>query len=286
MNLNKLRIEEILKKFLEEDCYFKDISSEVIQKDSNISAKILAKSDGYISGLDEIKILFNLLDIKVVLYKTDGEKIISGDIIALLEGNTRNILLGERLALNLLIHMSSITTTTREYINIVKRMGKKVIIACTRKTLPGLRIFQKKAVELGGGDTHRFSLDDMILLKDTHLKYYKGNIEKLLEKMKEKASFSKKIEIEVEKVEDIIIAAKNGADIIMCDNMTPDDVKKSIELLDKSNLRKNKKILVEVSGGITINTIQNYLEANPDIISSSDITLFPSIKVDLSLRFD
>ena len=286
MNLNKIRVEEILKKFLEEDCYFNDISSEVINEDHTISAKIISKSSGYISGLEEINLLFNLLNIKVKLYKKDGERINLGDIIVTLEGNIRNILLGERLALNLLTHMSSITTTTKKFLNIINESGKNIILACTRKTLPGLRIFQKKAVKIGGGDTHRFSLDDMILLKDTHLKYYNGNIEKLLKVVKEKASFTKKIEIEIEKVEDIVPAVKNGADIIMCDNMTPENVRKSIELLDQSNLRKNKNILIEVSGGITLDNIQKYIDVNPDIISTSDITSFPLIKVDLSLRFD
>ena len=286
MNLNKIRVEEILKKFLEEDCYFNDISSEVIHEDHTISAKIISKSSGYISGLEEINLLFNLLNIKVKLYKKDGERINLGDIIVTLEGNIRNILLGERLALNLLTHMSSITTTTKKFLNIINESGKNIILACTRKTLPGLRIFQKKAVKIGGGDTHRFSLDDMILLKDTHLKYYNGNIEKLLKVVKEKASFTKKIEIEIEKVEDIVPAVKNGADIIMCDNMTPENVRKSIELLDQSNLRKNKNILIEVSGGITLDNIQKYIDVNPDIISTSDITSFPLIKVDLSLRFD
>ena len=286
MNLNKIRVEEILKKFLEEDCYFNDISSEVIHEDHTISAKIISKSSGYISGLEEINLLFNLLNIKVKLYKKDGERINLGDIIVTLEGNIRNILLGERLALNLLTHMSSITTTTKKFLNIINESGKNIILACTRKTLPGLRIFQKKAVKIGGGDTHRFSLDDMILLKDTHLKYYNGNIEKLLKVVKEKASFTKKIEIEIEKVEDIVPAVRNGADIIMCDNMTPENVRKSIELLDQSNLRKNKNILIEVSGGITLDNIQKYIDVNPDIISTSDITSFPLIKVDLSLRFD
>ncbi|MBY9008102.1 MAG: carboxylating nicotinate-nucleotide diphosphorylase [Candidatus Lokiarchaeota archaeon] len=286
MNLNKIRVEEILKKFLEEDCYFNDISSEVIPENSLNTAKIISKSSGYISGLEEATVLFKLLNIKIILHKKDGEKIKSGDIILRLEGNTRNILLGERLALNLLTHMSAITTTTKKFLDIIHNSGKKIILSCTRKTLPGLRIFQKKAVHIGGGDTHRFSLDDMVLLKDTHLKYYDGNIEKILKVTRQKVSYSKKIEIEIEKVEDIIIAAKNGADIIMCDNMTPENVKKSIELLEQSNLRKNKNILVEVSGGITLDNIHEYLDSSPDIISVGDITSFPSTKIDLSLRFD
>ncbi len=286
MNLNKIRVEELFKAFLKEDCYFNDVSSEIIPEDSVTSANIIAKSNGYIAGLEEIKILFNLLNIEVFLSKKDGEAIKPGDNILKLKGNTRHILLCERIALNLLINMSSITTTTKEFIRIIHKSGKKIILSCTRKTLPGLRIFQKKAVYLGGGDTHRFSLDDMVLLKDTHLRYYMGNIENLLKIIRNKVSYSKKIEIEIEKVEDILVAAKNGADIIMCDNMSPENVKKAIYLLNQSNLRENKNILVEVSGGITLDNISDYLDSEPDIISIGDLTSFPAMKVDLSLRFE
>jgi nicotinate-nucleotide pyrophosphorylase (carboxylating) len=180
--------------------------------------------------------------------------------------------------------MSAITTTTREYVNLVKVSGKNVKIAATRKTIPGLRIFEKKAVLMGGGETHRFSLDDMILLKDTHLKYYNGDVKKLLEEVKAKASFSKKIEIEIENVDDVLIAAKNGADIIMLDNMSPDQVEDAITILKNHKLRDN--VIIEISGGINKETIVDYIIADPDIISIGNLTQFPSTQVDLSLRFD
>ncbi|MGV9171147.1 MAG: carboxylating nicotinate-nucleotide diphosphorylase, partial [Promethearchaeia archaeon] len=192
-------------------------------------------------------------------------------------------LLIERIGLNLLTHMSAITSTTREYVNVIKKMNKRTRIAGTRKTLPGLRIFEKAAIEIGGGDPHRFSLDDMILLKDTHLRYYEGKIEALLKDVKEKASFTKKIEIEIEKVDDVLTAAKNGADIIMLDNMNAKEVKEAIKLLKEHHLRE--KVLIEISGGINIDNIGSYLEVEPDIISTSHLTQFPSEKVDLSLRF-
>ena len=129
-----------------------------------------------------------------------------------------------------------------------------------------------------------FSLDDCVLLKDTHLKFYEGNVEKLLKDAKKKASFTKKIEIEVEKVEDVLIAAQNGADIIMFDNMDPNDVRKAINLLKKSNLRE--RVTIEVSGNITTENLLDYVEKEPDIISTSQLTLFPFEKVDLSLRFE
>ena len=218
------------------------------------------------------------------LKKKDGEEVNNGDVIVELRGNTRDILLGERTGLNLITHMSAITTTARKYFKIIKDSGKNVKIACTRKTTPGIRIFEKKAAELGYADTHRFSLDDMVLLKDTHLKYYNGEIEKLLSDIKKRNSFSKKIEIEIEKVEDILTAAKNGADIVMLDNMGPDQVEDAINSLKENNLRD--KIIVEVSGGITQDNIIDYLLSEPDVISLSLITQFPSKQVDFSLRFD
>ena len=284
MSYNQITIERKLKEFLEEDCSFKDITSQMIPPDSVSSARIVAKSEGYISGLDELTRLYNLLGVKTVLMKKDGEEIQKGDIIAKIEGTTQNILLGERVILNLITHMSAVTTTTRKFTNLIKNSGKKTKIACTRKTIPGLRIFEKKAVELGGGDTHRFSLDDMVLLKDTHLKFYEGKVEKLLKEAKQKVSFSKKVEVEIEKVEDILPAVHHGADIIMLDNMTPPQVKETVKILREKGLRE--KILIEVSGGITLENIGEYLIPEPDIISSSQLTQHPLEHVDLSLKFD
>ncbi|MFX0028979.1 MAG: carboxylating nicotinate-nucleotide diphosphorylase [Candidatus Hermodarchaeota archaeon] len=280
---NRFIIQNKLKEFINEDCNFADVSSNVIPEDAETSAKIYAKSTGYVSGLKEIEILFDMLEVSMDFKIKDGEEFKNGDLIAELQGKTRNILLGERLGLNLLTHMSAITSTTKKYRERIINAGKKVKIACTRKTTPGLRIFEKKAVEIGGGDPHRFSLDE-VLLKDTHLRFYKGDIEKLLTEIKKKVSFTKKIEIEIEKVEDVLIAAKNGADIIMLDNFTPDQVEDAITLLKQNNLREN--VIIEVSGGIHPENIVDYLLSEPDIISSGQLTQFPSEFVDFSLRFD
>ena len=237
MSFNHVLIEEKIKDFLKEDCRYSDVSSQIIPEKPHVSARIIAKSGGFLSGLEEIEILFNLLKVEIILKKNDGEEVKQGDIVLELKGNPRSILLGERTGLNLLTHMSAITTTVKKYLKIVRNSGKNVKIACTRKTLPGLRIFEKKAVSLAGleADTHRFSLDDMILLKDTHLRYYKGDVEKLLNDVRQRASFTKKIEIEIEKIEDVLIAARNGADIIMLDNMSPEQVKKALNLLKEND---------------------------------------------------
>ena len=280
---NRLIIQKKLKEFIEEDCNFADVSSSVIPENAETTAKIIAKSAGYISGLKEIEIIFDILNVSTVFKKEEGEAFKEGDLITELQGKTRDILLGERVGLNLLTHMSAITSTTKKFVEIIKNMGKNVKIACTRKTTPGLRIFEKKAVELGGGDPHRFSLDE-VLLKDTHLRFYKGDIEKLLGDIKKKVSFTKKIEIEIEEVGDVLTAAKNGADIIMLDNFTPDQVEDALDLLKQNNLREH--VIVEVSGGINPENIVDYLLSDPDVISSGQITQFPSEQMDFSLRFD
>ena len=284
MKFNNLILERKIREFLEEDCHFGDISSSIIPENAISSAKIIAKSSGYISGLEELNLLYNILNVTVDLLKKDGDRVKKGDILANLKGETQSILYGERTALNLLSHMSAITTTTRKYVDIIKDSGKRVKIVGTRKTLPGLRIFEKKAVVLGGGENHRFSLDDMVLLKDTHLKYFDGNIEKMMIEIKKNTSFTKKIEIEIERVEDVLIAAKFGADIIMLDNMNPDQVEDAISILKSNNVRG--KVIIEVSGGISLDNIVDYVIAEPDIISSSELTQFPFEKVDISLRFD
>jgi len=284
MSYNRILIKEKLKKFLIEDNSFIDVSSNAIPKESVSSATIIAKSDGYLSGLEELGILYQLLKVNVISNKEDGDQINKGDIVAKIDGVSRNILLGERVGLNLMSHMSAITTTTRKFVKIIEDSGKNVKIACTRKTLPGLRLFEKKAVDLGGGDTHRFSLDDMVLLKSTHLKFYKGNIVKLLKDVRSRVSFTKKIEIEIENVNDVLNAVKNKADIIMLDNMNPDKVQDAINLLKQEKLRD--QVLIEVSGNITQENIFDYLISEPDVISTSVLTQKPTEFVDYSLRFD
>ncbi|MFW9881281.1 MAG: nicotinate-nucleotide diphosphorylase, partial [Candidatus Thorarchaeota archaeon] len=141
---NRIVIQRKIKEFIEEDCNYADVSSSIIPDHAETTAKIIAKSSGYISGLEELKILFDLLNVSTVFKKKDGNGFSKGDIIAELRGKTRDILLGERVVLNLITHMSAITSTTKRFVEIIKNAGKNVKIACTRKTTPGLRIFEKK----------------------------------------------------------------------------------------------------------------------------------------------
>jgi len=280
---NRIVVKKKIQEFLEEDCYFQDITSEVIPENKNIKAQIIAKSSGYVSGLKEIDLLFEFLNVDIILFKKDGDKVAENDLVCELSGNARNILYGERTSLNILTRMSAITSSARDLIKIVEKLKKKTIIACTRKITPGFRIFEKRAVVLGGADTHRWNLDDMVLIKDTHLKYYSGDVKKILKKSRKLTSFTKKIEIEVENTTDALIAAKNGVDIIMLDNMKPNQIDETIKALEAEGLRKN--ILLEASGGINIENIEEYIKTGINIISLGSLTLFPHKRVDFSLEF-
>lgn len=280
---NRIVVKKKIQEFLEEDCYFQDITSEVIPENKNIKAQIIAKSSGYVSGLKEIDLLFEFLNVGTILFKKDGNKVAENDLVCELSGNARNILYGERTSLNILTRMSAITSSARDLIKIVEKLKKNTIIACTRKITPGFRIFEKRAVVLGGADTHRWNLDDMVLIKDTHLKYYSGDVKKILKKSRKLTSFTKKIEIEVENTIDALIAAKNGVDIIMLDNMKPNQIDETIKALEAEGLRKN--ILLEASGGINIENIEEYIKTGINIISLGSLTQFPHKRVDFSLEF-
>jgi len=267
-----LPYELLFQKFLEwikEDIPFFDITSEIIDENKKCRAIILAKKSGIVAGVRIISKFYEKLGIKVKVLKDEGSRVKKGDIILEIIGNARKILMTERVILNLLSHMSGIATVTRNIIEKVKKVNPKIIIAATRKTLPGLRLFEKYAVKIGGGDTHRMSLTDMILIKDNHLKII-GDVEKAVKKAKKLASFTKKIEIEVSSLKDAIKAAKSGADIIMLDNMSPNEIKEVIETLKKLGLRD--KILIEASGGITPENIEEYAKTGVDIISLGYLT--------------
>lgn len=255
--------------FLEEDLPFGDLTSEILP-DKNIIAYIENLEPCVIAGIEFTRILLNRLGIEYEVHVNDGDEIPEKTKIITLKGNCKKIFEIERAVLNLLMHLSGIATKTRRLVRIAREINPKVKISATRKTIPGLRYFEKKAVEIGGGDTHRYSLSDMVLIKKNHVKIFES-IEKAVEYFKSKVSFSKKIEIEVSDVEDAIKAAKLGIDIVMLDNMKPDEVKKVIEILKKLRLRD--KVLIEVSGGIDEHNIIEYVKAEPDIISTSAITM-------------
>ena len=261
-------MDKITEYMLAEDKGFGDITSDAVVEDGKVvTGSIVSKDEGILAGIDIIKDLFEEYGVKVNFWLKDGTVISSGDVIMSFIGEARIILLLERTALNLSMRMSGVATAANHYVDLVKEYDVRV--AGTRKTSPAIGKFDKYALKVGGADTHRFSLDDMVLIKDNHIATCKSPLDALL-KAKENTSFSKKIEIEVESLEDAVECVKNGADIVMLDNMNPDEVKEVIGQLENLNIRQNS--LIEVSGGITEKTILDYAKLGVDIISIGALT--------------
>jgi len=271
LNMPETLLRNKLKVFLEEDIGFGDLTTELmVPPDTKIRAQIIVKENAVIAGLSELKIIFeDIVGAKFRQLVNEGEEVPSNTVIAEIEGDGRAILSAERTALNILSRMCGIATATRKLVKIIKNAGLNVKIAATRKTAPGLRYFDKRAVIVGGGDPHRFRLDDQILIKDNHI-VIAGGIGEALKKAYASASFSKKIEVEAKTLNEVVEAAKLGVDIIMLDNMSVEEAKETIEALKRLGLRD--KVLIEISGGINEENLLDYARLNPDIISVGKIT--------------
>ena len=252
-----------LEHFIEEDIGYNDVSC-IIVPDCKMQAEVISKEDGIAAGLAEATQIFEYFEVFSTTDLTDGSAIRKNDVIFALEGGARPILRAERLALNFLGRMSGIATLTKRYVE--KANGTR--IACTRKTTPGFRKFEKKAVIAGGGDPHRFNLSDAVLIKDNHIAVM--GLEKAIKAAQSTASFTQKIEIEVEDAESAIRAARLGVDIIMFDNMAPDEIEKTIGSLTEMGLRD--RIVLEASGGITLDNISDYAGTGVDVISAGALT--------------
>ncbi len=274
-------LDKIIEYMLAEDEGFGDITSNaVVEEGKIVSAYIKSKDEGILAGIDVIRDLFEEFGVNVSFWLKDGTEISHGDVLISLKGDARTILLLERTALNMLMRMSGVATAANHYVGLVKDFDVRV--AGTRKTSPAIGKFDKYALKVGGADPHRFSLDDMVLIKDNHIATCASPLEALL-KAKANTSFSKKIEIEVESLEDAIDCVKNGADIVMLDNMNPDEVKEVLDELEELNIRQNS--LIEVSGGITDETIVDYASLGVDIISIGALT-HSSRSLNFSLKIE
>jgi len=274
-------VEETLEKFLDEDIGHGDITTDaLVDPAAKATGKIVCKERAVIAGLSESIILLKILGCEGKPRVRDGQEVPPGTIILEVSGSGSALLKGERVLLNLLSHMSGVATATSELVNIVRKNRGSARIACTRKTLPGLRYFEKRAVELGGGDTHRLRLDDAVLIKDNHL-VLAGSITSAVRKAKAKVSFTKKVEVEATTSDQAVEAALAGADIVLLDNMTHQHVKKSVNLLEARNLRDH--LLVEVSGGITRENLGSYVKTGVDVISVGAIT-HSAKAIDMSLE--
>jgi nicotinate-nucleotide pyrophosphorylase (carboxylating) len=265
--------------FLAEDIKNSDITSEALLSEEKARAIIIAKQDCVIAGLEEAIEIFSYLGLDVKTDTGDGIKTSKGDVILMIEGRAKDILAGERLALNFLGRMSGIATETRKLVDKCNKINLDLKIAATRKTTPGFREFEKKAVVLGGGEPHRYCLDDAFLIKDNHLKLLPSIEEAVLRaKKSEYAQKGKKVEIEVENLDDAIRAVKAEADIVMLDNMSSKDAKEAYLKIKDAN----RDVIVEISGGVTPDNIEEYAE-HADMISLGYLT--HSIKaMDFSLE--
>ena len=254
-----------LKRFLDEDIGNGDITSKLLQK-KRIRAKIITREETVVAGTKFAKYIFSLKKCRTQILKKDGSVSKVNQTILEINGNARDVLTCERTVLNLLSRMCGIATQTNNLKKQIKSAGSKSKVFATRKTAPGLRFFDKEAVKIGGGEKHRMTLNEMIMIKDNHLAVGKS-IEDILEKAKKTGG---KIEIEVESQKDAILCAKLGADIIMLDNFSPDRIKKTIKKL--TELRLRNKVILEASGRINSKNIARYARTNVDMISVGNVT--------------
>lgn len=273
--MNYLAVDNIIKNALLEDIPNRDISTDcVIDEKSICSVELLCKEEGIIAGLEVFKRVFEVLgNVEVEFYKKDGEKVYHKEKIGVLKGNTRNVLMGERTALNLLQRMSGIATLTNKFVNEINHTKAKLLD--TRKTTPNLRILEKYSVKTGGGCNHRFNLSDGVMLKDNHISAA-GGIKNAVKKAKENSSFVRKIEVETESLDMVKEALEAQADIIMLDNMNLDTAKKAVEMI-------GDKALIEFSGNVELENIKSIAEIGVDYISVGALTHSAKI-LDLSMK--
>jgi len=271
-----LNTKKELARFLAEDINRGDITSTILSN-KKITATIIARQDGIVAGTKHTKEIFVMKQCRVQIIRRDGQQIKANQRVLVISGPAKQILSCERTALNLLSRMSGIATATNQLVRQIKKVSKKTDLYSTRKTAPGLRYFDKEAVEIGGGKKHRVTLSDMIMIKDNHIAS-EGSIVKLIKRAKKKA---KVFEVEVDTFSDAILAASLGVPIIMLDNFSPQMIRKTILQLEKMKLRKN--IRLEVSGGISAQNIKEFAKTGVDMISVGGIT--NSVKaIDFSLE--
>ncbi|MCI5938049.1 MAG: carboxylating nicotinate-nucleotide diphosphorylase [Eubacterium sp.] len=272
----QLNADELILQALREDITSEDITTNAVMPEKKMGCvELICKQDGIIAGLDVFARVFELLDssTEITFLCKDGEEVKNGQRMALLKGDIRVLLSGERVALNYLQRMSGIATYTKSIAKLFE--GTKTKLLDTRKTTPNMRVFEKYAVKVGGGYNHRYNLSDGVLLKDNHIGAA-GSVKKAVEMAKEYAPFVRKIEIEVENLEMVKEAVEAGADIIMLDNMSPEDMVKAIEIIDG-------RAETECSGNVTRENVERLTQIGVDYISSGALTHSAPI-LDISLK--
>lgn len=272
----KLIMDRLIKQALEEDIGNEDVTTNSVMREYKRGrVKLICKQDGVICGLSVFERVFKLLDEHTIIeiFVKDGDKVKKGQRLAMVSGDIRVLLSGERVALNFLQRMSGIATYTRQVADLLK--GSKTKLLDTRKTTPNMRVFEKYAVRAGGGNNHRYNLSDGVLLKDNHIGAA-GGVKKAVEMAREYAPFVRKIEVEVENLDMCREALEAGADIIMLDNMSVEDMKKAVEMI-------GGRALTECSGNITLENVERIKQTGVDFVSSGALTHSAPI-LDLSLK--
>jgi nicotinate-nucleotide pyrophosphorylase (carboxylating) len=259
-------VEDLLR-FIREDAPWGDVTSEAVVPDVACRAVVRANDPGTVAGLAEARALFEHFGVTVRERIPDGRAVAPGAILLELDGPARAVLLVERTALNIIGRMSGIATRTREAVDAVRTVSPDVRVAATRKTAPGLRVLDKKAVMLGGGDPHRYCLSDMVLIKDNHLVLVP--LPEAIRRARRESAY-RTVEVEVETAEDAITAAKAGADVVLLDNMAPDAVRETVRALSERGLRD--RLILEVSGGVGAGDLAGYAATGIDIISMGALT--------------
>ena len=267
--LNNFIVRDFVKKALIEDIGYGDITTDYVcsylKGDETFEVNLRTRADGIFCGVDVFKIVFDILSegsVSVEFFVSDGDEIKKDEILAKIKGNPRFILTGERLALNFVQRMSGIATYTKKFTDILKPYN--VSMADTRKNTPNFRMFEKYAAKIGGARLHRFNLCDCVMLKDNHIALLGGDIKKAVQMVREQNSYTHKIEVECDTIEQVKDAISAKADIIMLDNMDLDEIKKCVQLIDK-------KAIVEISGNVTLDKLPELAKTGIDVISSSSI---------------
>lgn len=268
-------IKKFVKKALEEDVGRGDLFS-LVGKESFASANIICKDEGVFAGRSYVKTLCKMQKLDVKFYVKDGDAVHKGDIVALIEGKSKAILMVERTLLNMMQHASGIATNVAKYQTIVQDFPIKLLD--TRKTRPHLRIFEKYAIRCGGGSNHRMGLDDCLMIKDTHLKTI-DDLKIFITEARQKLPFTCKIEVECEDIEFAKFAMQCGADIVMCDNMIPADIASVVTY----KTEHFSHVLLEASGNITTENIVTYAKTGVDAISSGSL-IHQATWLDFSMR--
>ena len=273
-----LIVDEHIKRALREDITSEDVSTAAVMPEAHRgTVELIAKQDGVIAGLQVFERTFKILDpaARFDASVSDGQRISSGQLLGIVHADVRALLSGERVALNYLQRMSGIATKTRQAVDALAEAGSKTVIVDTRKTTPGMRIFEKEAVRLGGGGNHRFNLSDGVMLKDNHLDAA-GGIANAVKAARSRVPFVRKIEVECETLEQVSEAVEAGADIIMLDNMSTQQMKAALSLIDG-------RAETECSGNVDIDALQGIAALGVDYVSSGALTHSAGI-LDLSMK--